>query len=36
MPTIAFAPNITSNRDTGVGDWSVEDILQSSRARLAR
>jgi mono/diheme cytochrome c family protein len=27
LPTIAFAPNITSDPETGIGDWSVEDIV---------
>jgi mono/diheme cytochrome c family protein len=29
LPTIAFAGNITSDPETGIGDWSVEDILQA-------
>jgi len=29
LPTIAFAGNITSDRETGIGDWSVEDILKA-------
>jgi mono/diheme cytochrome c family protein len=27
LPTIAFAPNITSDPETGIGDWSVQDIF---------
>jgi mono/diheme cytochrome c family protein len=29
LPTIAFAGNITSDPQTGIGDWSVEDILEA-------
>jgi mono/diheme cytochrome c family protein len=28
LPTIAYAGNITSDPETGIGDWSVEDILK--------
>lgn len=27
LPTIAFAPNITSDGATGIADWSVQDIF---------
>lgn len=29
LPTIAFAPNITSDLETGIGDWSVQDIFKA-------
>jgi cytochrome c553 len=29
LPTIAFAPNITSDPETGIGDWSVQDIFKA-------
>jgi len=31
LPTIAFAGNITPDRETGIGDWSVEDIVRVIR-----
>jgi mono/diheme cytochrome c family protein len=31
LPTIAFAPNITSDLETGIGDWSLDDILRVIR-----
>jgi len=31
LPTIAFAPNITSDPETGIGDWSVQDIFEAIR-----
>lgn len=31
LPTIAFAPNITSEPETGIGDWSLDDILRVIR-----
>lgn len=31
LPTIAFAGNITSDIETGIGDWSVEDIVEVIR-----
>jgi len=33
LPTIAFAPNITSDPDTGIGAWSLDDILRVVRER---
>lgn len=29
LPTIAFAPNITPDPETGIADWSVQDIFQA-------
>jgi mono/diheme cytochrome c family protein len=29
LPTIAFAGNITSDPETGIGDWSVQDIFEA-------
>ena len=29
LPTIAFAGNITSDIETGIGDWSVQDIFRA-------
>jgi mono/diheme cytochrome c family protein len=29
LPTVAFAGNITSDRETGIGNWSVEHIFQA-------
>jgi len=31
LPTLAFAPNITSDPETGIGDWSVQDIFKAIR-----
>ena len=31
LPTLAFAGNITPDTETGIGDWSVEDVVQAIR-----